>query len=57
MIVAEDVIRLWFDVGIKRYTTCTVAEHLAIMLWFDVGIKRYTTFLLSPILSLGCGLM
>ena len=34
---------LWFDVGIKRYTTyysylCTVN-----MLWFDVGIKRYTT--------------
>ena len=34
---------LWFDVGIKRYTTnITCARDLRV-LWFDVGIKRYTT--------------
>ena len=35
--------KLWFDVGIKRYTTCNneIADLEA--LWFDVGIKRYTT--------------
>ena len=34
---------LWFDVGIKRYTTTTFIHHDGNMLWFDVGIKRYTT--------------
>ena len=34
---------LWFDVGIKRYTTFPVCEQLNQQLWFDVGIKRYTT--------------
>ena len=34
---------LWFDVGIKRYTTRHGAEHDEWLLWFDVGIKRYTT--------------
>ena len=34
---------LWFDVGIKRYTTNFVKAELRIKLWFDVGIKRYTT--------------
>ena len=34
---------LWFDVGIKRYTTNTVRSLRNEMLWFDVGIKRYTT--------------
>ena len=34
---------LWFDVGIKRYTTCLVDEINNRKLWFDVGIKRYTT--------------
>ena len=35
--------KLWFDVGIKRYTTppSLSVDHQA--LWFDVGIKRYTT--------------
>ena len=34
---------LWFDVGIKRYTTrCSLADSKH-GLWFDVGIKRYTT--------------
>ena len=34
---------LWFDVGIKRYTTCACAFYTYVQLWFDVGIKRYTT--------------
>ena len=34
---------LWFDVGIKRYTTRHGLGLIALMLWFDVGIKRYTT--------------
>ena len=35
---------LWFDVGIKRYTTQALSLKLHLELWFDVGIKRYTTF-------------
>ena len=48
---------LWFDVGIKRYTT--VHPHLSASsaLWFDVGIKRYTTNLLIKRCKSGCGLM
>ena len=34
---------LWFDVGIKRYTTSLAKFHVECVLWFDVGIKRYTT--------------
>ena len=34
---------LWFDVGIKRYTTATWNKTAQQWLWFDVGIKRYTT--------------
>ena len=34
---------LWFDVGIKRYTTCCDIIKVLHKLWFDVGIKRYTT--------------
>ena len=35
--------KLWFDVGIKRYTTFGYAGSADALLWFDVGIKRYTT--------------
>ena len=35
--------RLWFDVGIKRYTTDVIRNCVLKLLWFDVGIKRYTT--------------
>ena len=35
--------KLWFDVGIKRYTTRAEIERMQSELWFDVGIKRYTT--------------
>ena len=35
--------RLWFDVGIKRYTTHSKSVTYCFWLWFDVGIKRYTT--------------
>ena len=35
--------QLWFDVGIKRYTTFRCTNKQAVRLWFDVGIKRYTT--------------
>ena len=34
---------LWFDVGIKRYTTGISITRTHEELWFDVGIKRYTT--------------
>ena len=34
---------LWFDVGIKRYTTARSFANTTVWLWFDVGIKRYTT--------------
>ena len=34
---------LWFDVGIKRYTTLISFASVRLWLWFDVGIKRYTT--------------
>ena len=34
---------LWFDVGIKRYTTFGARTVFGTKLWFDVGIKRYTT--------------
>ena len=34
---------LWFDVGIKRYTTNPQHPQNGVGLWFDVGIKRYTT--------------
>ena len=34
---------LWFDVGIKRYTTARGTKSTGLALWFDVGIKRYTT--------------
>ena len=37
------VITLWFDVGIKRYTTLKFLDYVRPELWFDVGIKRYTT--------------
>ena len=35
--------KLWFDVGIKRYTTSFFSTSEDGTLWFDVGIKRYTT--------------
>ena len=35
--------KLWFDVGIKRYTTYVPSFSFSMVLWFDVGIKRYTT--------------
>mgnify|MGYP000394581960 CR=1 FL=1 len=38
------IYRLWFDVGVKRYTTKQLDLQTEDMLWFDVGVKRYTTF-------------
>ena len=49
--------RLWFDVGIKRYTTQNAGTWLRSELWFDVGIKRYTTYRGRTKASRGCGLM
>ena len=49
--------KLWFDVGIKRYTTYILNGRTATQLWFDVGIKRYTTRALFNSAYLGCGLM
>ena len=48
---------LWFDVGIKRYTTISELTHFVSQLWFDVGIKRYTTCLLRHAIPTCCGLM
>ena len=48
---------LWFDVGIKRYTTREWFGMTEQRLWFDVGIKRYTTERRGCRVSAGCGLM
>ena len=48
---------LWFDVGIKRYTTNQSISKERRKLWFDVGIKRYTTCLMFTLVRLSCGLM
>ena len=48
---------LWFDVGIKRYTTRADRATATDQLWFDVGIKRYTTQLLTMHQGIRCGLM
>ena len=42
---------LWFDVGIKRYTTVLGRYMSAVKLWFDVGIKRYTTMGISLLIA------
>ena len=45
---------MWFDVGIKRYTTQWQHGQTSAELWFDVGIKRYTTLgtMVRPVLLL-----
>ena len=48
---------LWFDVGIKRYTTPSSEEPSGRELWFDVGIKRYTTNMSNGFGRVCCGLM
>ena len=48
---------LWFDVGIKRYTTVIDNPLVYEQLWFDVGIKRYTTARFLPKADERCGLM
>ena len=48
---------LWFDVGIKRYTTFTAPGKYQNGLWFDVGIKRYTTDIITINRLVSCGLM
>ena len=48
---------LWFDVGIKRYTTSKGDKQEGIRLWFDVGIKRYTTDNIITMAESSCGLM
>ena len=48
---------LWFDVGIKRYTTLELTSISIRALWFDVGIKRYTTKERMSGKEIGCGLM
>ena len=48
---------MWFDVGIKRYTTSPFLSSLLRQLWFDVGIKRYTTFWYRLVNESCCGLM
>ena len=50
-------LRLWFDVGIKRYTTILLNVFSIEQLWFDVGIKRYTTVRFVYRLYQSCGLM
>ena len=48
---------LWFDVGIKRYTTNQEEGEDPCQLWFDVGIKRYTTIISNTTNNACCGLM
>ena len=48
---------LWFDVGIKRYTTLAIQNVCYATLWFDVGIKRYTTLPFASRNEESCGLM
>ena len=48
---------LWFDVGIKRYTTERKKWAHSAGLWFDVGIKRYTTIYHHLQYPTSCGLM
>ena len=50
-------VKLWFDVGIKRYTTKPFSDGWHGELWFDVGIKRYTTAKQKMVLERSCGLM
>ena len=48
---------LWFDVGLKRYTTHAKSGSYKAKLWFDVGLKRYTTHRTRMLEQRGCGLM
>ena len=48
---------LWFDVGVKRYTTRIPKKPEDLALWFDVGVKRYTTIEDITEFDIGCGLM
>ena len=48
---------LWFDVGVKRYTTRPLNILTTRRLWFDVGVKRYTTDRFQRRGLLRCGLM
>ena len=50
-------LKLWFDVGIKRYTTRMLLLASLCVLWFDVGIKRYTPRLYPYTRAPCCGLM
>ena len=50
-------IRLWFDVGVKRYTTMSKIMNKLSELWFDVGVKRYTTQANYMCYKHSCGLM
>ena len=40
--------KLWFDVGIKRYTTVVGGAKSVRSCGLSVGIKRYTTNMKSP---------
>ena len=53
----QGCLELWFDVGIKRYTTNNQKYHGYQELWFDVGIKRYTTERIHRNTTASCGLM
>lgn len=34
---------LWFDVGLKRYTTACEKKPVKQLLWFDVVLKKYAS--------------
>ena len=57
MVESSSPKQLWFDVGIKRYTTLEQKLAMTQELWFDVGIKRYTTARETSYTSTSCGLM
>ena len=51
------LLELWFDVGVKRYTTPAARLYIVYQLWFDVGVKRYTTLGNNFVILTSCGLM
>ena len=57
MVESSNPNQLWFDVGIKKYTTVHERSRTCEKLWFDVGIKRYTTIRKQLFSPSGCGLM
>ena len=52
-----ELLKLWFDVEKKNYTTASEMADVTYELWFDVEKKNYTTHPLPRGTLLCCGLM